>query len=365
VKRTGDTCEINTGRVFDVRSTAFAGGANPADSNDDNAAVQAAWDACIAAGGGYVYLPGSSGTYLLSNFLLKAADRCTLIGDGPATKVAPFGTINYLIQGASNAFAKNVSIQDLQLKSGTLSAINLSGVTSAAVRIRNVIFDVSAGGKGITSQSVEGLTVSDCEFFGDGDNTAQDSGVLLLRGSTNAKFTNNRFTYLYDGITLDGGTGNDVWNGVVISDNTFNNRWWLQKTALSNSGAGITYSSTTLTDTAQNFSTYAVDTDIRVLNPIVSSGTATSNTNIVKLEATGSNFTTAGVQPGDLVRTATAFATVLSVETSAILWVDEWRDSNRRPVKGPVSGDTFTIYALVLGRIASVSPNNTINLAFG
>jgi hypothetical protein len=96
VKRTGDTCEINTGRVFDVRSTAFAGGANPADSNDDNAAVQAAWDACIAAGGGYVYLPGSSGTYLLSNFLLKAADRCTLIGDGPATKVAPFGTINYL-----------------------------------------------------------------------------------------------------------------------------------------------------------------------------------------------------------------------------------------------------------------------------
>lgn len=364
VKRTGDSCEINTGRVFDVRSTAFAGGANPADSNDDNAAVQAAWDACIAASGGYVYLPGSSGTYLLSNFLLKAADRCTLIGDGPSTKVAPFGTINYLIQGSSNAFAKNVTIQDMQLKSGTLSAINLSGITSGAVRVRNVIFDVSAGGKGITAQSIEGLTVDDCEFFGDGDNTAQDSGVLLLRGSTNARFTNNRFSYLYDGITLDGGTGNDVWNGTIIQANTFNNRWWLQKTALSNSGAGITYSTTTLTDTAQNFSGYAVDTDIRVLNTIVS-GTATSNTNIVKVEATGSNFTTAGVQPGDLVRTATAYATVLSVETSAILWVDEWRDSNRRPAKGPVSGDTFTIYSLVLGRIASVSPNNTINLAFG
>lgn len=364
VKRTGDSCEINTGRVFDVRSTAFSGGANPADSSDDNAAIQAAWDACIAAGGGYVHLPGSSGTYLSSGLLLKAADRCILLGDGPSTKLEPFGTINYLIQGSSNAFAKNVTISNMQLKSGTLSAINLSGISGAAVRVRNVIFDVSAGGKGITAQSTEGLTVEDCEFYGDGDNTAQDSGVLLLRGATNARFTNNRFSYLYDGITLDAGSGNDVWNNVIIQGNTFNNRWWLQKTSLTNNGAGITYTNTSLTDTAQDFSSYAVDTDVRVLATIVT-GTATSNSNIVKLEATGSDFVTASVAAGDLVRTATAFATVISVESATVLWVDEWRDSNRRPAKGPLSGDSFTIHSLILGRLASVSPNNTINLAHG
>lgn len=364
VSRVGDTCTINSGRIFDVRSTAYAGGANPADANDDNAAIQAAWDACVTAGGGYVYLPGSSGTYLSSGFLLKNADRCTLIGDGPATKLAPFGTINYLIQGSSTSFAKNVSIENMQLKSGTLSAVNLSGIGTSAIRLRNVIFDISAGGKGVTAQSVEGLTIDDCEFYGDGDNTTQDSGVLLLRGAVNAHVTNSKFTYLYNGIEADAGTGNEVWRGLVIEGNTFNNRWWLQKTSTTGNGAGVTYSSTTLTDTAQDFSSYPVDTDIRVLATLVS-GTATSNTNIVKVEATGSNFTTANVQVGDLIRSATAYATVISVESSTVLWVDEWRDSSRRPAKGLVSGNTFTIYSLVLGRLATVSPNNTINLAFG
>lgn len=364
IRRTGDRCEVNTGRVFDVRSTAFGGGANPADASDDNAAIQAAWDACIASGGGVVYLPGS-GTYLSSGMLLKAANGCSLVGDGPSTKLEPFGSINYLIQGSSNSFARNVSIENIRLKSGTLSAVNLSGLTTGAVRINNVIFDVSAGGKGITAQSVEGLSVTNSEFFGDGNNTAQDSGILLLRGATNPVIQNNKFSYLYDGIVCDAGTGAEVWNNLIISNNVFNNRWWLQKTALSNSGAGITYSGTTLTDTAQDFSGFAVDTDIRVLNPIVSSGTATSGTNIVKVEATGSNFTTAGVAAGDLVRTSTAYATVQSVESSTVLWVDEWRDADRRPAKGPVSGDTFTVYNLVLGRIASVSPNETITLAYG
>ena len=112
---------VNIGPVFNVVKF----GADPTGATDSTTKIQAAINACIAAGGGDVYFPAcpAGGFYQIayaSNAAILAVEACAnvrLVGDGYASKIRQLGTCGghetHMIQ-ISNA-ATGIAVQDIYL----------------------------------------------------------------------------------------------------------------------------------------------------------------------------------------------------------------------------------------------------------
>lgn len=321
---------------------------------DDSGALQLALDACGTAGGGVLDIP--MGTYRLGSALqLKSDSNCTLRGAGPMTILDGSPTSSGII-GTTNQFASNVRFERMTIRPGSTAAVNVNGRQVGGISFSYVQFDLRAGGYGFLGQGMSGVTFENCLFFDDGDGTTSRA-MQLQRGSRDVIVRDSGFKFLYQGIIYDAGTtGEEPSEGITITGNVFDGGWWLRRATFTGSGANVSYTGTTVTDTGASFSGIAADTTVRAL-PVRASGTVTnvavSGTELVDSAA---NFPTSSVSRGDLVRSGSVFATVTYVKDADELWVDEWRDQTTFQLAAPpASGASYTIYRLLLGKVSSTT----------
>ena len=132
-------------------------GAIADDGIDDSAAIQAAIDACGAAGGGEVYIP--AGTFLISSTINIMVSNITLSGEGAgASIIDDFEGVgglgdNPLIEiGEINAgsYVENISFRDITFTNGIPQVNWVSNVN----KLRSCI----------TAAYVKDITIEKCEF---------------------------------------------------------------------------------------------------------------------------------------------------------------------------------------------------------
>lgn len=323
-------------------------------TTDDSGSMQAALDACGAAGGSVIELP--PGTFRLASALqLKSNSNCTIRGAGDLTILDGSPTSSAVI-GTSGQFANNLRFERLTIRPGSVAAFNVNGRQVGRMNFDNVTFDLRAGGYGFFGQGMAGTTFERCTFYDDGNGSAS-RGIQFQRGSRDVIVRNSAFRFLYQGFIFDAGTsGEEPSEGVTITGNIFDGGWWVRTTAFSGSGANVSYTGTTVTDTGASLSGVAADTTVRAL-PVRASGTVTSiavsGTELVDAAA---DFVTAAVSRGDLVRSGSVFATVIAVKDADELWVDEWRDQTTMQLAAPpTTSAAYTIYRLLLGKVSSTT----------
>ena len=142
------------GVTFNVKNTAYGGGATGNGSTDDTAAIQAAVTACSNAGGGIVDFP--PGTYLISaaltvatNVMLRGAgSNVTVISQGSTTAdcIAGVSLVNFRMEG--------IWLQGPA--SGTGNGINLTetgGASNAYIHLTDVTVN-TFGGNGIQAEEM-------------------------------------------------------------------------------------------------------------------------------------------------------------------------------------------------------------------
>ena len=95
------------GQVFNVKASAYAGGAKGDGITDDTAAILAAVAACMAAGGGIVLFP--VGIYVTSASIVIPADYVHLLGAGFATVIQPASGANFDVISTAIPSAAGVS----------------------------------------------------------------------------------------------------------------------------------------------------------------------------------------------------------------------------------------------------------------
>jgi hypothetical protein len=204
--------------------------------------------------------------------------------------------------------------------------------------------------------------VEKCIFEGPGNATGRM--IFIDTGCRNFKIRNNVFRYYSDAIIIDTGstTGTEeiVTENGEISGNHFDGGWWLLTSRFAGSGAGVTYTSTVLTDTGAAFSGLGSLDTVRIM-PVLRTGTFAVGAAWRLIQDASATFVTAGVKRGHIVRTGSAFAVVSNVESETKLWVEEWlSDTDRYPIAPPASG-TYTVYGIYIGRVAS-STGTTITV---
>lgn len=321
---------------------------------DDSGSMQAAVDACGAAGGLVIELP--PGTFKLGTALqFKSNSNCTIRGAGDLTILDGSPTSSAII-GTSGQFATNIRFERLVIRPGSVAAVNVNGRQVGRLAFENVTFDLRAGGYGFLGQGMAGTTFDRCTFYDDGNGSAS-RGIQFQRGSRDVALRNSTMRFLHQGFIFDAGTsGEEPSEGVTITGNVFDGGWWLRSTAFSGSGAAVSYTSTTVTDTGAALSGVAADTTVRAL-PVRATGTVTSiAVSGTELVDSAADFVTATVSRGDLVRSGTVFATVIAVKDADELWVDEWRDQTTLQLAAPpTTSAAYTIYRLLLGKVASTT----------
>lgn len=354
----------------------------PNDDQDDTSAFNAA----IASGRKHVIVP--PGVFDLCAVILNQTASTDLVieGSGPSSVLratSGCGGTNMLKTDSTYPFARTVTLRNVKLQAaaslGSGALLNVNGSFLRDVTVEGIECDISAGGICVATAGLQQLIVRDSRFYGDCNNvTANDRGVQVTRGSGLTQIERNTFECLYDGTVVDA-VGPKIDGEIRYTNNTADGFWWLQQALYANVGATVTYTATVITDSAAAFATIPAQTTVRVL-PVRDTGTVT-NIFGTKLRDTGNDFASSGVQRGDLVRTAAAFATVMAdaIDDSACtgsgapyedctgsgtgtneqtLWVDGWRDATAgttygRPVAAPAVGTTFTVYRVLIGHRTS------------
>lgn len=109
-------------QVFNVKASPY--NAKGDDTTNDTTAIQAAFDACHAAGGGIVYFPPGSYRF---NAVLEMPYPATIIGAGPeATKLSYFGSNGTLLRFKNYATAA----QRLYMQIGQFTLANVGSATA-------------------------------------------------------------------------------------------------------------------------------------------------------------------------------------------------------------------------------------------
>jgi hypothetical protein len=193
---------------------------------------------------------------------------------------------------------------------------------------------------------------------------AQGGGVYLGRNPVNITVRRNRFLYLENGVLV---ATRDATNqlkysadSITVQDNYFDLGWWLLKEKFTGEGSGVSYTATMLIDKKARFSDIKAEPlmayhNVRVM-PVKQRGKGKfSATTISDSEA---QFITHKLRRGDIVRTGSAFAVVLSVVSESVVNVEEWMtDTARQPIDPPADGTDYTVYGVYLGSVWSLKGN--------
>jgi len=321
---------------------------------DDTAAVQSALDALSVPA--TVYFP--PGTYALSgNGMLLSLPAGSVIkgaGTHETTVKAIAGIINWMAQ--FTALRSNITFEDMTFDTNALA-------TGGVVCYGNACPDITfrrcrfiGGSFGLGFSGMVGAIVEDCEFFGGCKNLSH--GIAIDSGSSRIKILNNKFHYLWSGVTV--GTGGDantnLTEWLTVEGNEFKNQWWTWPTLASNSGGTVTYANdgdwvTVLTDSA-GIDSSGVDVygTIRMLE-VRRTGTITAASQ-THLEDSGAAFVADGTIRCEIIRTSGKFTTVTAIESATKLRIDGWLDSTTYlPVAAPTG--SYTLYKVITGRVST------------
>jgi Pectate lyase superfamily protein len=155
--------------AFNVKNTAYAGGAKGDNSTDDTAAIQAALNAANSAGGGRVYLP--AGTYKLTT--VTVYNNTALIGDGPqASVLSCTGTPTAVVitdTSATGCVFRDFQINVNQVNGSVSHGLDLVSASGKPVTLHRVdnVFVYYAGKDGIhLGAAVIESHVSNCFTYG-------------------------------------------------------------------------------------------------------------------------------------------------------------------------------------------------------
>lgn len=318
-------------------------------------AVQAAGDgsdatgALISALASYpvsYFSPGIYGMNTMST--LPAGENVIVIGSGIGQTILDAGANAYGIH-VTKSTAKTVTFRDISFTGGTSAQVSCTYTGIETVRFIDCEFsDFNVAVQLPGSANIE---MSRCIFNGDADGT----GIALqhLYGSNRIRLRDCTFRYCYQSayITSTGAPPKLVdMTGCV-----FDGGWQYMKAITSNSGGTVTYTSSTVTDTAATFPAYASEQTVRAL-AVETVGSITSITAPNILTDSTANYTTANVGHGDIVRMTNGgpWAIVDQVLTATTLAVEEWLDpTSYQPITNPAVGTGYTIYSLVIGQVQS------------
>ena len=340
-------------------------------STDDSTALDNAQLAC-SSGKCIINIP--PGTVLLSSGLTLKKSNVLFRGAGQfATTLRR--TNGPVIDVSSSTPVENVAFEDLTFSSGQNNtiAVNLSYYSRDVrfSRVRFYEFGAYGGqGYGILANGMDGLTVEDSIFSNPGN--ANGTSIQIGEGAKLVDIHRNDFLYVSAGLVVSAPTSQTakVAEHIQFTDNYVDLGWmYLVERTTARSGSGISYTSTTLTDTGVDFTALspAIETDlscyIRVMPQRVSGTASFSGNNLVD---TGSNFTTASVTRGDIVHVDSlgAFGIVANIESSTSLWVERWLSkTTRQPINAPTGSVAYKVYRLILGVVKTPAPTaHTINV---
>lgn len=318
---------------------------------NDTAAIDRA-QLALPTSGGIVFFP--AGTCLLSGtgIVLKKSN-VIFRGAGMFASTVSMVT-GSMVQTNTLYQVSNIAFEDLGFD-GALTATNAITIGRYAVfdqfRVSRCRFwrMVNAG---IALDGDARVVIEDSRFEHPGD--GKSAGITMTNTAKSIDIRRNTFRWLSDGVSIDtGSTTSEVENPVeyvTIEGNYFDLGWWLLTARATGSGAGVTYTSTVLTDTGAAFSGLGLNDTVRVM-PVKQTGTGTINR--TKITDASATFTTNSVRRGDIVRMGTVFAVVMAVTSQTVLTVEDWlSDTDRQPIADPATG-SYTIYGVYIGKRTS------------
>lgn len=319
-----------------------------ADGVSNDTAALALAVAAIPAAGGVLQLP--SGVIVGSLTINKP--NVTVRGRGMwATTLKAPSAVSQMVSVTGSSSRGHLVFEDMAFDMD-VQATNALVLypDDHSVRVRRVRFWKPATSC-VTIAGAVDVEFDACLFHSPG--TGVGTGLSVNSAPRRLSVRNSRFFYLYAGIVTDTGSTTsqteEVAEEFVVDNNYFDGAWWLLVSSFAGSGANVSYTSTTVTDTGAAFAGIAAEDVVRSM-AVKQTGTGTYfYTRIIDGSAT---FVANGVERGDIVRAGTRFGVVVNVQSETILWVEEWlNDADRLP--GAVPSGAYTVYGVALGKVAS------------
>lgn len=320
---------------------------------DDSVAWRAVCAAAYASGQ-TIYIP--AGCRMLVSYWVAQGNH-SISGAGrdqcSITKHPTVSTASQFIQ--SDGTTKNVSITGVTFDGNAL------GTTMSIVKSNAGRFDIdlcrfqNAIGTMLSIEPANGPCSIRRTIF-DGFGKIAGQAISVGAGSHRIDIDSCTFRYLKIGVNVGSGTLLKV-KDLRVFNCSFDGAWWCGLANKSGSGAGVTYTQTTLTDNAATFTDgkVAVGDIIRTLTPL-RTGTTTGNDYANVIIDSAADFVATGVQRGDFVRIANAQALVSAVVSSTELHLDEWLENTaKQPVQAPAVGTSYTVYGVSRAAILTIN----------
>lgn len=195
---------------FNVKDPRYAGGAKGDGVTDDSAAMQAAINAAVAAGGGIVYFP--AGTYIQNN-TAAVAPPDTLAGRGVSVLgagrdvsfikagAAFSGTLNAVFNLRGNCFMQDITIDGGGVAANVGSFGSNLGTGMQDIVFRTTRFQNGGSGNGwlfsvIGTASIQDVVIIDMELIGP-SSTVQDAIAIGNGNVVNVDITNMYINGVY------------------------------------------------------------------------------------------------------------------------------------------------------------------------
>lgn len=339
-------------------------GATGDGKTDDSAAIQAAIN--DAAGIHTVFFP--AGTYVVTATMKAAGGPLHLVGEGMWQTAVSCTTSNSFISAAATT-PDSVYIEDIAFDSNGLqrAALEIDGSNSHDFVIQRCRFTNLAGPTGAPA-AVELLNVgtgrfTDCLWHNPAKFAGFGSGVRVSPNTSGGRLIfngANRMLWVTNGIRTE-----PYINTVTPHETTLESLsidgayldgfWWLIPASHTGHGGSVTYTSTSLTDTAADFTDVVAASRPNIINvramPVRHTGTvgAASGSQLVDPSA---DFAAAGVLRGEIVRSQDKWAIVARDARAGVnnqLQLEDWLDNTTLlPTTPPAAGAPYTVYGILV-----------------
>jgi len=402
---------------------------------DQSSQVQLAANSCVPT------LLFPTGTFVFCGITLQCPNQIWQgAGKGRTIFKAAPGCLQMVWDVVSAGPVQSWRVSNVTWTNAANYMMNLNGRDVARVEVDHCGFDLCAqAGSGqldpraMLLSGIPDAQVHDNEFY----STCPPSGhpVLVQQGAHRIHVHHNTMRWVRDGIlaaqAVTGFTPTETFElleGVEFDHNTVDLGWWVLPTQFTNSGATVTYGTTTLNDTAVTFAGLCDDTngvapetctgtsghDIRVLTPLVTTSTSTTFAKGAIVTDANTDFVAAGVSEGNIMRTTTKLcagngvlaptsrtvctgtagsaawgdsctctadldcasgvcrkriATALVAQTDTthdVVLYDEWMDDvTRRPTGNPPDGTQVIIYSFQTAEVGAYSAHQIVTTGAG
>jgi hypothetical protein len=333
--------------------------------------IETVWfPAIVMAGGGVIPVPEGIHT----GYFDLNASNVTFRGEGMLVSTMQFdysGLPRALIDGGGSSPHKNARFIDLCFDGDhnpdLQQLIRAPGWSNSTWTFERCWFKNFDGVVAFEGAELTNCKFIDCVFSNDGN--ASGVGIKAFDGCVDLDIIGCTFNWLELGVQLGNtppGNTPPLWpQGIARRLRFVRNRvrqdWWaIRPYANANatgdgSGGTLSFTATTLTDTAKSFTDTNIPLDghrtIRVMQELVSSSTTNLGNTILK--DTSGGFASTNVAYGDIIRTASAWTMVVDTISDEAVAIDGWRDlTSYLPVDPPAGGTAYKLYRIIVGETA-------------